>query len=135
MAKEQVKAYIFRGTDSEKELTVFLQDGGVACAYNPDSYYRTNYYQNRITQETTLETIWDELGEGEMYWSDWDGSEEEYPLIDEATTEQQNQIIDDMIAWLYASTGEFEIVKIEMGENITEEFFAQLKAEMVFDEE
>jgi len=125
----QIKAFIFRDKDGEGTINIFMEDGGVASSYNPDgTYYRTDYYQNRITPETTLDNIWDELAEGKMYGKGWDGSEAE--LI----TEENDTLVDDMIAWLYASTGKFEIVKVEMGE-LTEEKFEQIKAQIIFEEE
>lgn len=104
---KKVKAFIFRESNG---ITVIMEDGGIASAYNPDGkYYRTDYYQNRITAETVFDNIWDELAEGKMYAIGWDGSEAE--LI----TEANNTLVDDMIDWLYISTSEFEIVKVEMG--------------------
>ena len=111
---KKVKAFIFRASN---EITVIMEDGGIASAYNPDGkYYRTDYYQNRITTETVIDNIWDELAEGKMYFKLWDGYEAE--LI----TEANDTLVDDMIDWLYVSTGEFEIVKVEMGELNKESF-------------
>lgn len=131
---EQIKAFIFRENDSDGSIHVIMQDGGVASAYNPDTYYRTDYYQDRITPDVTLDTIWDTLAEGKMYNNDWDGSNEERPLINEATEAEQNQLIDDMIGWLFCATEEVEFVKVEMGE-LTEETFQQVKQQLIFDEE
>ena len=127
----QIKAFIFRENDGDKTITVIMQDGGVATAYNPEAdYYRTNYYQEKMTPDTTLENMWDELGEGEMYWADWDGKDE--PLINKATTEEENQIIDDMIAWLYIATEEVEVVKVEMGE-LNDETFNKVKEQLILE--
>jgi len=121
---KQVKAFIFR--DNNNCLTVIMEDGGVASAYKPDSNYRTDYYQSRITTETTLDGIWDELAEGKMYGKSWDGSEAE--LISEAN----ETLVDDMIGWLYVSTEEVEFVEVEMGE-LTEETFEQVKQQLIFE--
>ncbi len=132
---EQIKAFIFREDNGDKTITVIMEDGGVASAYNPDDYYRTDYYQDRITQETTLDDMWDELGEGKMYTKDWDGNEDENLLIDKPITEENFvTLVDDMIGWLYCSTEKFEIVKIEMGE-LTEETFEQVKQQLNLEEE
>lgn len=119
---KKIKAFIFRDKeDSEGTINVIMEDGGVASAYNPDgAYYRTDYYQSRITPETTLDNIWEELAEGKMYGKGWDGSEAE--LI----TEGNDTLVDDMIDWLFLSTEEVEIVKIEMGE-LTKESFEGIK--------
>ena len=86
---KKVKAFIFRASN---EITVIMEDGGIASAYNPDGkYYRTDYYQNRITTETVIDNIWDELAEGKMYFKLWDGYEAE--LI----TEANDTLVDDMI--------------------------------------
>ncbi|HMW11076.1 MAG TPA: hypothetical protein PJ987_11600 [Bacteroidia bacterium] len=125
----QIKAFIFRDKDSEGTINIFMEDAGVASSYNPDgTYYRTDYYQNRITPETTLDNIWDELAEGKMYGKGWDGSEAE--LI----TEANDTLVDDMIAWLFCATEEVEFVKVEMGE-LTEETFEQVKQQLIFEEE
>lgn len=123
---KQIKAFIFRDKDSDKNVTVVLQDGGVASAYNPDTYYRTDYYQDRIKPDSSLDTVWDELSEGKMYGIGWDGKEAE---LKEKSDEG---LVDDMIQWLYISTEPFEIVKVEMGE-LTEETFNKVKQQLIFD--
>lgn len=126
---KQIKAFIFRDDDSDGTINIIMEDGGVASSYNPDgTYYRTDYYQDRLTPESTLDTMWDELAKGKMYAKGWDGSEAE--LI----TEANNTLVDDMIDWLYVSTERFEIVKVEMGE-LTEETFNNVKQQLIFDEE
>jgi hypothetical protein len=128
---EQIKAFIFRDKN-DGELTVIMQDGGVASTYNPDDYYRTDYYQSRMTPETTLDTVWEELGEGKMYTKDWDGNDT--LLIDELNEEKSEILIDDMIRWLFLSTREVEVVKIEMGE-LSDETFQRAKQQLNFNEE
>lgn len=132
----KVKAFIFRAKDDDEGTTiVIMEDGGVANAYNPDEYYRTEYYQNRITSETTLDNMWEELGEGKMYTTDWDGTNDEHELfVDNLTQENFDKLIDDMIDWLYCSTEEHEIVKIEMGE-LTDESYEKVKEQLIFEEE
>lgn len=137
----KVKAFIFQKKDSpDGTIDIIMEDGGVATAYNPDNYYRSNYYQNRLNSETTFEDMWDELGEGNMYCKDWDGEigegEGNGVLIDKPLTKENFDIIvDDMIEWLYGSTGEqYEIVKIEMGE-LTDESYEKVKEQLNFNEE
>lgn len=132
----KVKAFIFQDKDcADGTITVIMEDGGVATAYNPDDYYRSNYYQDRMTSETTLDNLWDELGEGKMYWNDWNGEEGKGVLIDKPLTKENLDIIvDDMINWLYCSTEEHEIVKIEMGE-LTDESYEKVKEQLIFEEE
>jgi hypothetical protein len=120
---EQIKAFIFRDNDSEKTITVIMEDGGVASSYNPDGvYYRTDYYQSRLTPNSNLNTVWDELAEGKMYAKDWYNSESD------------ERLVDDMILWLYLSTEDVEIIKVEMGE-LTEETFEQVKQQIKFEQE
>ncbi len=121
---EKVKAFIFRN-DEEDDITVIMEDGGVAYFYNPEhsgcANYITDYHQNRITPETKLDNIWDELAEGKMYAKDWEGEP------------NRDEVIDDMINWLYCTTEAVEIVKVEMGE-LTEETFQQVKKQIIFEQ-
>ena len=116
---EKVNYYIFRDGNSYEEVTVIMEDGGVATTYNPDDYCRTDYYQKRIAKETTRESIWDELGEGKVYNKDWDG--DRTPLKIEA----DDEVIIDMVRWLYMSTKAVEFVRNERGV-LTEEAFNEL---------
>lgn len=132
---EKIKAFIFREDNGDKTITVIMEDGGVASAYNPGDYYRTEYYQDRITKETMLDDMWDELGEGKMYTTDWDGNEDENILVEEPITEENFvTLVDDMIAWLFVATEKVEFVKIEMGE-LTEETFEQVKQQLILEKE
>lgn len=120
---KQIKAFIFRNNDSDKNVTVVLQDCGVASAYNSGECFKTDYYQRKLTSESNFDTMWDELAEGKMYCKSWDG-------VDARLKENiDDEIIDDMIGWLYISTEKFEIIKIEMGE-LTEETFKKVKHQM-----
>lgn len=112
----KVNYYVFRENDSDETITVIMEDGGVASAFNPDFYYRTDLYQNRINKDTKLESIWDELSEGKMYCQSWDG--ESFPL----KTEADDKLILSMLEWLCMSTEKTEFVAHEMGEMNDESF-------------
>ena len=69
----------YRVIKDSEEITVILEDGGIACireAYELDEgdgrQSTTDYYQNRFDDET-LESgeLWETIGEGKMYYNDW----------------------------------------------------------------
>jgi len=56
------------------DFDVVLEDGGVATIrfmYEEDREATTDYYQSRITDEKTWDKVWENLGEGKMYYNDW----------------------------------------------------------------
>lgn len=101
--------------DSNEEMFVILQDGGVASCYNNGEHLITEYYQDRLTKESfdEEESIWDELGEGKLYIKDWDGSDEDSPFKEE----WDEEVIQDMLQWLYASTEAIEFERVELDWN------------------
>lgn len=126
---KQIKAFIFRNNDSDENVTVVLQDGGVASSYYIGDYVKTDYYQSRLNSESSFDTMWDELAEGKMYVKDWDG------IRNPIKKDLDNEIIDDMMNWLFISTESCNFIKrIEMGE-LTKETFEQVKQQLIFDEE
>lgn len=120
----KIKYYVFI-TDSE--LTVIMGDGGVATAYKPEDHFKTNYYQTRLTKDSNLDTMWDKLGEGEMYWGDWDGTKlSRKDAIDD-------EMILDAAEWLFMATEPVEFERINMGE-LNEDTFKQVLSELKFEE-
>ena len=61
------------------ELVVIVEDGGIACIRSVDELDEgdgrqttIDYYQERLTQSMIdNDTIWEELGEGDMYYNDF----------------------------------------------------------------
>jgi hypothetical protein len=130
MAKQKVNFYVMKDNDSDNTTIVIVEDGGLANAYMVDRNFKTEYYGSRITAETELENLWDELGEGKMYVQDWDGSSDENPLKDEVV---DDEMIMDMVHWLYATSEEVEYVRHDL--EWTDENFYKVKAQLKFDEE
>ncbi len=130
MAKQKVNFYVMKDNDSDNTTVVIVEDGGLANAYKVDKNFKTEYYGSRITAETELENLWDELGEGKMYVQDWDGSSDENPLKDEVV---DDEMIMDMVHWLYATSEEVEYVRHDL--EWTDENFYKVKAQLKFDEE
>lgn len=116
----EVNYFVFKEQGGDNTIDIIVEDGSVATSYKPDEHYRTDYYGNRITNETTFENLWGELAEGSMYHngSKWEGKE---------PTEQD--LIDDMLGWLYCSTEPVTLVKNDMGE-MTEENFLLVKSKL-----
>ena len=70
----------YRVIDGTEEITVVLEDGGIACIRETDDNGEgrtatTDYYGVRLTQELIdAGNIWEsELGEGDMWYNDWHG--------------------------------------------------------------
>ena len=91
------------------EAYVIMQDGGVATCHNNQEHMISEYYQDRLTKDMfgterfQDEGIWGELGEGKMYCKDWKDKQE----VDE-------EIIQDLIHWLYMETDKVEFVREEL---------------------
>jgi len=82
--------------DGEQNTTIICQDGGVAAPYNNGSHMIVDLYRERITPETDLDTIWENLGKGKMHCAD-------YPLLQKVTP----TIIKESMTWLMTSTEEY----------------------------
>jgi len=114
--------------ETTEEMFVIIQDGGVASCYNNGEHLISEYYRERLTKDALIkiekfqtleeddeigseyEQIWSFLGEGEMYAKDWDGSDEESPL----KQEWDEEVIEDMLNWLYISTDAIEFERVEL---------------------
>jgi len=133
MAKQKQKIkvdyYVFQDNDSNGSVHVIVEDGGVATAYKPDNYYVTEYYGSRITPKTSFVNLWNELGEGKLYNMDWDGSDDDHPLKKDKV---DDEVIMDMVHWLYTCTEEVEFVRHEMEWN--RKNFIQVRKQLKFDE-
>jgi len=67
--------------EDDSTFNVLVEDGGVACIRFVDEsdimvdgkmrVATTDYYQSRITDETTWDEVWENLAEGKMYYNDW----------------------------------------------------------------
>ncbi len=117
---QKVNYYVFKENGVDETIVIIVEDGGVATTYNPYYYWRTDYYGERITKDTTVENIWEELDKGNMFHSGgkW---------IDQEPTEQE--LIDDMLEWLYVSTEPVEFIRHDMG-NMTKENFEEVKSKL-----
>ena len=87
----------YRVIKDSDEITVILEDGGVACIRYADEMEEgdgrtavTDYYQSRFDQTMIdEENIWEELGEGKMYCKDWYGAKFD-----------SKEVINDALTWL-----------------------------------
>lgn len=69
----------YRLVESEDEIIVLLEDGGIACIREIGELDRddgrqstSDYYQTRMVQDMLdTDSVWDDVGEGKMYWEDW----------------------------------------------------------------
>ena len=107
MSKEVKYAVI---PTSNTEMMVIVQDGGIATCHHNGFHLLTEYYQDRIEKENVgSEEFWDKLAEGKMYCHDW-----------EEKQEWDEEVVKDMLNWLYISTGKVEFVKSELNFEDTE---------------
>lgn len=86
--------------DAEDEGFVLVEDGGVASwHWSKNGYILMEYCQSRITEETTRDSMWDELAEGKQYCK-------EFP---EDTSNEV--LIEDALEWLVCgySSEDFEV--------------------------
>lgn len=91
------------------EITVILEDGGVACIRGVEELDEgdgrqstTDYYAVNLTDKfADMENVWDELGEGKMYYNDWITPYDDPAHIQEALrwlcVGEENFTIDDTI--------------------------------------
>jgi hypothetical protein len=139
----KVKAFIFlHNKDEEDKVDVIMEDGGYANSYAryggiKDEYsLLTVYFGGRFKKGLTKENFSDQMDEmDEAGFYDWDGSEKSHPFKENA----DDEVIDNMIDWLYMATDEYEIEKIVFKSYITDEVLdiviPQLKLEDEEEEE
>lgn len=93
--------------ESEKEITVLTEDGGIACIREADDISpnepriaTTEYYHTRITEleSATPENLFDLLGDGKMSCDDW--ADEQYNSL---------ILIQDALTWLSPSEVEWNL--------------------------
>lgn len=86
-------------------VVVIVQDGGIATCHNNGEHLITEYYQDRIDDESldSEDGFWDTLAEGKMYIKDWTEKQE-----------WDEEVVQDMLEWLYATTEEVEFVKCDL---------------------
>jgi hypothetical protein len=98
----KVNYYVFKENDDT--IDVIMEDGGVATSYIPDGSWQTDYYFDKINKDTTMENLWGKLSEGLMQHKIWED------------TPTEDEMILDMVNWLYISTEPVEFVRNDMGE-------------------
>jgi hypothetical protein len=90
--------------DSEQNTLIVCDDGGVATLHHNGEHIIAELYQNRITKDTDLSNMFDELGEGKMYIQDYPNDDVVHPSH-----------IKDCAKWLYVADFDnlfsFEVVK------------------------
>lgn len=110
----------------KEDLLVITQDGGVGCStIDGREFAFSEYYQSRLTKESKLETMYDELSEGKMYCKDWDETGKEKRVLDQ-------EVEQDIINWLVCSTEPIEMVRIEL-KDLTEEIFQNIINELILE--
>lgn len=77
---------------SHTDFNLITEDGGLAFIYHNGDNYITEYYQNRLTEIDENEDIWEQLGEGKVYYKEWS---KEY---------DKQSAINDALNWLVVSS-------------------------------
>ncbi len=98
------------------EITIICEDGGVGSAYHNGEHIVVEHYQDRITPDTNLDDMWDILAEGKLYLGDYEG-------VDEVNDE----IINDIMDWMYMATSPIEKELITVTEFCEEDIKEFLK--------
>lgn len=81
--------------DSEQNTTILCENGGVATLHFNGEHMVAELYQKRITKDTDLLTMFDELSEGKKYIEDYPNDNQVYP-----------NHIKECAEWLYIPTDE-----------------------------
>ena len=105
---ETIKFRVYE--ESSEEIIIITEDGGVACIRDAEPIDDTDtriatseYYQSRITNDTNTDNIFEELGEGTMYYNDWDETE--------CADHLDERLITDALEWLVCATVGVEFVR------------------------
>lgn len=92
------------------EADLFLSDGGVASFHHNQEHMISGMYQRKLDEEyveNEEETIWDFLGEGKLYETDWEGKQE----IDK-------EMIQGAINWLGGDIDASELEVVEYAKEL-----------------
>ena len=101
---KKVNYYVFKEKGGDNTIDVIMENGGVSTSYIPDGSWQTDYYFDKINKDTTMENLWGKLCEGKMECKIWEH------------TPTEDEMILNMVGWLYVTTEPVEFVRYEMGE-------------------
>lgn len=93
------------------EYIILLEDGGITATHSTGEYILMTYYQNRITNDSNPDTIWDDLGNGKAY-------NNEFPYDTDVS-----ELIEDALSWLFVSSDSSNV--FERDDSIWKLFFNQ----------
>lgn len=80
--------YRINQSSVDESFDIITEDGGVAVFYHNQENYVTHYYQRSLSECNPANYVWDELSEGKVFITDWEGD----PKVSE--------VIKDMLDWL-----------------------------------
>ena len=81
--------------DDKEECVMISEAGGVACAHFNGDMIISEYYQDRLSKKDLQNndlTIWEILGEGKMYGTEW---ENKTKIDDEILEDLRKFLVDD----------------------------------------
>lgn len=110
--KRKINYFLF---NSGKDIVLITQDGNVGSTYNNGNHLLEECYSDVINKTTKFSTIWEELGEGRLYATEWDGES------NELKTEPDDEVIQSMLFYFYDSI-HYDFVKNEMGKFTNKKF-------------
>ena len=73
--------------EQNDEFIIVTEDGGIVAVHNNGENLVSTYYQNRLTDVTSLDEVWEQLSTGKAFMKDWDN-------------ESVQTIIQDALNWL-----------------------------------
>lgn len=77
---------------SDTDFDIITEDGGIASIWQFAGIYKANYYQRRLTEINPDEDVWEQLGEGKVYYKEW------------YTNPSKHEVISDALRWLVVSS-------------------------------
>ena len=129
MKIKKINCYIFREKVKNGDVTVIFENGSIASADFNDEYYVLGFYSEPINAKTSINTLWEDMSESDLYEYDCDG-QDEYKL---------KKIVDDeVIKYItdYHKENGVEFIIHETGQNINKlkpKEFNEFKKKLNFD--
>jgi hypothetical protein len=83
---------------SDREYIILVDDGGVAASHSDGDKVILTYYQNRISNDTNPDDVWDELNTGDQYTKEF------------SMDVTLNELVESSLQWLvmFADVDDFE---------------------------
>jgi hypothetical protein len=68
----------------DESFDIITENGGVVSVHHNGENWVSTYYQNRLTDCTHDDYVWDKLSENKVYLQDWEGEPTKAEMIQDA---------------------------------------------------